>query len=100
MQTSKNTWSEDGGRKELSPIAVYSEATTTTENVDWDLTDAQFSSIISPVHNRLSSGEVPPIEAASIFASLLNAYLAGAYLAIRSGGSSHPFVIFPQSGLG
>ena len=52
-----------------------SETTTTTENVAWDLIDDEFSSIISPVHSRLSSGEVLPRKAASIFTSLLNAHL-------------------------
>ena len=53
---------------------MTSDATTATVNVAWDFIDTEFSSIISPVHNRLSSGEVQPREAASIFASLLNAH--------------------------
>ena len=56
-------------------LSQFSEATTTTENIAWDLIDAEFTSIISPVHNRLSSGEELPIEAASIFAFLLNTHL-------------------------
>ena len=58
-----------------SPLSQPSDATTATVNVAWDFIDAEFSSIISPVHNHLSSGEMQPREAASIFASLLNAHL-------------------------
>ena len=58
-----------------SPLSQSSDATTATVNVAWDLIDAEFSSIISPVYSRLSSGEVRPKEAACIFASLLNAHL-------------------------
>ena len=53
-----------------SPLSQSSDTTTATENVAWDLIDAEFSSIISPVHSRLSSGEVRPREAASVFASI------------------------------
>ena len=58
-----------------SPLSQSSKATTATVNVARDFIDAEFSSIISPVHNRLSSGEVQPRKAASIFASLLSAHL-------------------------
>ena len=58
-----------------SPLSQSSDATTATVNVAWDLMDAEFLSIISPVHSRLSSGEVRPREAAYIFVSLLNAHL-------------------------
>ena len=52
-----------------SPLSQSSDAATTIVNIAWDFIDAEFSSIISPVHNRLSSGELRPREAASILAS-------------------------------
>ena len=58
-----------------SPLLQSSNATTATVNVAWDFIDAEFSSIISPVHNRLSSGEVQPRKVAFNIASLLNAHL-------------------------
>ena len=53
-----------------SPLSLSSDTTTVTVNVAWDFIDAELSSIILPVHNCLSSGEVQPREAASIFASI------------------------------
>ena len=41
----------------------------------WDEIDAEFSSIIAPIHYRLCSGETEPVEAANTFSILLRAHL-------------------------
>ena len=48
-----------------------------TESVQdsWPFVDAEFASVIAPVHSRLSSGELEPKDAADTFAALLTAHL-------------------------
>ena len=53
-----------------------SQLTELTTGVSWDEIDAEFSSIIGPVHIGLCPGETDPPEAADTFAILLSAHLA------------------------
>ena len=58
-----------------SHLSQPSEPTTNDVAISWDEIDAEFSSIIGPVHLRLCSGETKPAEAADTFAILLRAHL-------------------------
>ena len=58
-----------------SHLSQPSEATADVVAVNWDEIDAEFSSIIRPVHLRLCSGETEPAEAADTFGILLRAHL-------------------------
>ena len=58
-----------------SHLSQPSEPTTNDVATSWDEIDAEFSSIIGPVHLRLCSGETKPAEAADTFAILLRAHL-------------------------
>ena len=58
-----------------SHLSQLSEPTTDCMAVNWDIIDAEFSSIIGPVHFRLCSGETHPAEAAYTIAILLRAHL-------------------------
>ena len=60
---------------ERSPSLSQVSESSTQSAPCWDEVDAEFASIIAPVHFRLCSGEVQPIEAANIFATLLRAHL-------------------------
>ena len=48
-----------------SPLSQLSEPTTKPVATNWDEIDAEFSSIIGPVHLRFCSGETEPAEAAN-----------------------------------
>ncbi len=46
-----------------------------TDNHSWDYLDAEFRSVITPVHSRLCQDDLTPSEAAVTFSSLLKAHL-------------------------
>ena len=52
-----------------SPLSQLSDPTTESEVANWDKVDAEFSSIIGPVHFRLRFGETEPTEAANTYLS-------------------------------
>ena len=58
----------------LSRLSQPSDSSTSV-TANWTLIDAEFDSVIRPVHHRLSVGEICPSEAAEIFTSLLRAHL-------------------------
>lgn len=59
----------------------------------WDFIDAEFSSIITPVHQRLSSDELKPAEAATIFSSLLKLAYTGYRLSLNVAGSDRSILL-------
>jgi len=65
VATRSSSLSQPGETASLDVTRIYT----------WEFIDAEFSSIITLIHLRLSSGEVEPVEAASIFLTLLSAHV-------------------------
>ena len=80
-----------------SHLSQFCDPITESVQDSWPFVDAEFASVIAPVHSRLSSGELEPKDAADTFAALLTAHLERFELPSANCPSSPPTSLVHRS---